>query len=225
VNAGPHSGPPPARPVASSVIMRILQVQHARFISRVFGGRRGLFWAAAALVAVSDQLTKHLFMVPDEASARAMVLVPGFLNLLKLPLSRGNLRAAFSWGPDWPVFYIVLTLLGLCLIGWLFVTTPPTRLRPYLALGLVCGGALGNLIDRIRFGVVRDFIDAHWMDWKHWPTFNIADAGICIGVGLLLLEAILQKEGNEAAAPEDSRAKGRQKGDAEPSAAKCSRTR
>jgi signal peptidase II len=64
-------------------------------------------------------------------------------------------------------------------------------LRPHLALGFVCGGALGNLIDRLAIGAVRDFIDLHWMDKANWPTFNLADAAICIGVGLLLLEALL----------------------------------
>ncbi len=57
-----------------------------------------------------------------------------------------------------------------------------------VAASLVVGGAAGNLIDRLRFGAVTDFIDLHWGE-AHWPTFNLADAAIVCGVGLLLLAA------------------------------------
>jgi signal peptidase II len=56
------------------------------------------------------------------------------------------------------------------------------------ALSLILGGAIGNLIDRVAYGYVIDFLDVHYQDW-HWPAFNIADSAICIGVGLMLLES------------------------------------
>jgi len=62
-----------------------------------------------------------------------------------------------------------------------------------LALGLVVGGAIGNIIDRMRYGAVADFLDLHIAGW-HWPAFNIADACISIGVALLLLESIIRKK-------------------------------
>lgn len=64
-----------------------------------------------------------------------------------------------------------------------------TRALPRVALGLVIGGALGNVIDRVTLGAVFDFLDFHVAGW-HWPAFNVADAAICVGVGLLLLDSL-----------------------------------
>ena len=58
-----------------------------------------------------------------------------------------------------------------------------------IALALVLGGAIGNLIDRIAYGYVIDFLDVYYLTW-HWPAFNIADSAICVGVGLMLLESL-----------------------------------
>ncbi len=57
-----------------------------------------------------------------------------------------------------------------------------------VALSLVLGGAVGNLIDRVAYGYVIDFLDVYYKDW-HWPAFNVADSAICLGVGLMLLES------------------------------------
>jgi signal peptidase II len=57
-----------------------------------------------------------------------------------------------------------------------------------VALALVLGGAIGNLIDRVAYGYVIDFLDVYYQDW-HWPAFNIADSAICVGVALMLLES------------------------------------
>jgi signal peptidase II len=59
-------------------------------------------------------------------------------------------------------------------------------------IGLVAGGAVGNVIDRLRLGAVTDFLDFHWSDW-HFATFNLADSGITVGVALLLLDALLNR--------------------------------
>lgn len=89
-------------------------------------------------------------------------------------------------GPDHAMFYVIATFVGLGLITWFFLTTSPKHTVPLLGLGLLAGGAIGNLFDRLAIGAVRDFIDLHWFDKAHWPTFNVADAGISIGVGLLV---------------------------------------
>ena len=129
-------------------------------------------------------------------------MIHGFVDLI----ARTNKRGLFSGGPDSPLFYIVLSILGLALVAYFFVTSPPERLRPHLGLGMLAGGALGNLIDRLCLGVVRDMIDAHWLDWAHWPTFNIADSAICIGIGLLLLEAFWpQAKGGAAKTAEQAK--------------------
>ncbi len=164
---------------------------------RIVGGRRNCFWLAATVVLALDQLTKYLFANP-EAGAYKITVVPLFLNLV----GHGtNPRGAFSLGPEGATFYIFATFLGLALIGWFFLTAHPNRLPLYVGLGCVGGGAMGNLIDRMILGAVRDFIDLHWMERAHWPIFNIADTGICLGVGLLLWETFRRadKDGPEQA--------------------------
>lgn len=157
-----------------------------RLGGRIFGGCRTYFWIVAAAVTASDQLTKHLFASTGTEPYGEIVIVPQFLRLVTRPL---NEHGMFSLGPQGALFYVIATAVGLGLIGYFFVTAQPDRLCPHIALGSVCGGALGNLVDRFAFGGVRDFIDLHWMDRVHWPTFNIADSAICVGVGLLLWEA------------------------------------
>jgi signal peptidase II len=63
-----------------------------------------------------------------------------------------------------------------------------------VALASVMGGAIGNLIDRVRFGYVVDFLDFHWRYQVHFPAFNVADSAICVGVGLLMID-LFKKEG------------------------------
>ena len=152
---------------------------------RILGPYRRWFWIAICAVTALDHLTKHMFAPPDGEPYR-IVLVPGFLNLVGRP---PNPYGAFSLGPSGASFYIAVTVAGLALIAWFFVTAPAGRRLPHVALGCVAGGALGNLMDRLILGAVRDFIDLHWFDRAHWPAFNIADAGICVGVALLIWEA------------------------------------
>jgi signal peptidase II len=84
----------------------------------------------------------------------------------------------------------------------LALRTPGERRRPLAALGLILGGAIGNLIDRVRFGSVVDFLDVY-IGSLHWPAFNLADSAICIGVSLLLLDMASQPAGNDAPAGHD----------------------
>jgi signal peptidase II len=86
-------------------------------------------------------------------------------------------------------------LLGLSLVVMIalviiYVRTPPERLLVRVGIALALGGALGNFVDRARFGYVIDFIDWHWQRTATWPTFNVADVAISVGMGLLLLESL-----------------------------------
>ena len=106
-----------------------------------------------------------------------------------------NYGAAFSFLSDaggwqrW--FFIVLTLVvSLVLLVWL-LRLPRREWRTGLSLGLIIGGAIGNLVDRVQLGYVVDFIDVYYQGW-HFPAFNVADSAITIGVTLLLLDGILQ---------------------------------
>jgi signal peptidase II len=72
-------------------------------------------------------------------------------------------------------------------------------------LPLVLGGAIGNYIDRLSRGFVVDFLEAHWYDQARWPSFNVADSAICIGVGLLVIDSFVRKEKKVTAAAEPAK--------------------
>jgi signal peptidase II len=95
-----------------------------------------------------------------------------------------------------PLFHVV-SLGAVILIGYYFTKlsgTDPKEKWALWGLSLVLGGALGNYIDRIARGFVVDFIQAHWKDQAYWPSFNVADMAICVGVGMLILDAFVRKE-------------------------------
>lgn len=145
--------------------------------------------SAALAVLCLDQLTKVLALqrlapgmpvdVVDGVFSLTLVMNPGlaFGMLGSMPTAWRWLVAVLSMGA-----LTVLTVLGARLLptgGWL------TR----LALGAIFGGAVGNLIDRGRFGGVVDFLDVHWRGY-HWPAFNVADSAISVGVALLALRIL-----------------------------------
>lgn len=106
-----------------------------------------------------------------------------------------NYGAAFSFLSDaggWQrwLFTVLSATVSVVLIVWV-LRLPRREWRVGLALGLVIGGALGNLADRVQLGYVIDFIDVHYRNW-HWPAFNVADSAITCGVALLLLDAFRQ---------------------------------
>ena len=95
-----------------------------------------------------------------------------------------NTGMAFSMGNGasiWVLVAIAVVMSG-SLLWWLLRARKPAEA---LGLGLAIGGALGNVVDRLRFGAVRDFIDLYWRDW-HWPAFNFADMAIVTGLGIVI---------------------------------------
>ncbi|MBI5508488.1 MAG: signal peptidase II [Deltaproteobacteria bacterium] len=115
----------------------------------------------------------------------------------------GFLSGSASWFRT-PFFLLVSVGAMIFIIHYVRKTTAEQRLLR-LALALVFGGALGNFIDRVRLGYVIDFIDWHWFDKATWPTFNIADSGISVGVALMVLEMMFSRtpksEPEQSAAP------------------------
>jgi len=106
-----------------------------------------------------------------------------------------NYGAAFSFlnnAGGWQrwFFVVLASIVSLVLLVWL-LRLPRREWRTGLSLGLIIGGAVGNLIDRIQLGYVVDFIDVYFRDW-HYPAFNVADSAITVGVVLLLLDSVLQ---------------------------------
>ena len=143
----------------------------------------GLFWPVLALVAAVDFSTKAI------ASARLMpqgMPHPVYGEWIRFTLVH-NPGAAFGlqMGPHSRWIFMVLTITALVILGRLYMSTRGGDILRTLSLALVCGGALGNLIDRVRspYGVV-DFIDIGFAD-SRWPTFNIADMAVSLGAFLL----------------------------------------
>lgn len=107
-----------------------------------------------------------------------------------------NPGAAFSFLANAPdsiraPFFITVSFLAILVILWILRGVALQQQLLVFALSLVCGGAIGNLIDRIRFEYVIDFIVWKWTDVYRWPTFNIADACIVVGVSLMIIEMII----------------------------------
>jgi signal peptidase II len=145
--------------------------------------RTGLFVFLALLIA--DQVTKAAVLA--HFVANPPVAVTSFFNLV-LVWNRGVSFGMFSSAPHWgPLALMGITVvISIVLCLWLWKETRPI---PRLAIWLILAGAMGNLIDRLRFGAVVDFLDFHVAGY-HWPAFNIADSSIVIGAGLLLLDGL-----------------------------------
>jgi len=148
----------------------------------------------SGLIIVLDQLTK--FWVVSALRLGQSIELTGFLNLVFVY----NPGAAFSFLSDaggWQRWFFIV--LAIAVSGWLTFlirSHAAERLLP-LAAALILGGALGNVIDRIRFGAVVDFVDVHAAGW-HFPAFNVADSAISVGVALLILQQLLFGEKDKA---------------------------
>jgi signal peptidase II len=100
-------------------------------------------------------------------------------------------------------FFHVVSLVAMGFILFMYVRLEPSQRLVRWALALVMGGALGNFVDRLLRGYVIDFIDWHWRNQPgmHWPTFNVADVAICVGVGLLLVDSFRTERPAEPVTP------------------------
>jgi signal peptidase II len=148
---------------------------------------RGL--AVAVAVAVLDQLSKAavLGFFSGQALGAHERITP-FFNLV-LTYNRGMSFGLFNNGAgvNALLFSLLAAVIVAVMVFWL------SRVESSLlavAIGLVIGGALGNVVDRIRFGAVVDFLDFYIGTW-HWPAFNVADSTICVGVAAMLLDGLL----------------------------------
>jgi signal peptidase II len=147
--------------------------------------------AVAIGVLVLDQVTKAIVestMTPYQT----IELLP-FLALTSVR-NTGAAFGVFAAAPAslrLPLFLGVTVIAIVALVSFLRRTSPA---QPWLvgALGGILGGAVGNLICRVRYGEVIDFIDAHWAD-LHWPTFNVADSAITVGVAIILLSGFQER--------------------------------
>jgi signal peptidase II len=152
----------------------------------------------AVVVLILDQLTKWFFfdwltgasfLAVDNGHLPRVpgIVVTEFFNLVTV-WNYGVSFGIFNRGSDSSAWLLVA--LALAITGFLgFWLARAENRRVALGLGLVIGGAIGNIVDRGRVGAVFDFLDFHVAGW-HWPAFNLADSAITIGVGLLLIDAL-----------------------------------
>lgn len=154
-----------------------------------------LLLSSAVPVLLLDQLSKWLVMKYLPSGA-AVQVIPGFFDLINIR----NRGAAFGFlnrsDIEWQFW---LFLLATIVAVWaIFTLLKGAKTWLCIGLGMILGGALGNLIDRLRFRAVVDFLDFYWRQW-HWPAFNIADTGICIGAFIACL-AVWRKNPHQDAA-------------------------
>jgi signal peptidase II len=149
----------------------------------------GWFGLAAAIV-LADQASKWAVLASFAPGER--VRITGFFNLV-LAFNKGAAFSFLAGAPGWQTpLFVAIALAAVVVVTALLLRSPGRRMFS-AALALILGGALGNVIDRLRFGQVVDFLDFHALG-LHWPAFNVADSAITVGAGLLIIESFLQRK-------------------------------
>ena len=151
---------------------------------------RGL--GTAAVVVILDQLSKAAILAFfGERVFGDREMVTSFFNLA-LTYNHGISFGLFNGvaGLNALGFSLVAAAIVAVLIYWL---SRASSLLLAVAIGLIIGGAVGNVIDRLRLGAVVDFLDFHY-GGLHWPAFNLADSAICVGVGVMLIDGLVRRE-------------------------------
>lgn len=151
---------------------------------------------AAGGLTLADQISKA-WVVSRFEPYEAKAVLANFLHVVHAR----NTGAAFGLlsrlNPEWVQPLLVATTVFAMVAILAYIHFLPRRGPAPFGLGLILGGAIGNLIDRARLGYVVDFLDVHWYN-HHWPAFNVADIGITVGVFLLILDMLYwsKEEGN-----------------------------
>ena len=152
-----------------------------------------IFFLTVITVTLLDQLTKA-FIQGTMSLHSSWTVIAGFLNITYVR----NPGAAFGFlsqaSPGFrAIFFVLVTILAIGMILYYLARTQTGQPWLVFALSLILSGALGNLIDRLRFGEVTDFIDVYWRSY-HWPAFNVADAAISVGAVLMILAMMRGEE-------------------------------
>jgi signal peptidase II len=152
-----------------------------------------IFFLTVTIVTLLDQLTKA-FIHATMSLYSSRVVIDGFLSITYVR----NPGAAFGFlahaSPFFrAIFFVLVTLLAIGMILYYLVKSRADQPGLVFALSLILSGALGNLIDRLRFGEVIDFIDVYFHS-HHWPAFNVADAAISVGAMIMILEMVKHRK-------------------------------
>ncbi|MBC2710801.1 MAG: signal peptidase II [Desulfosarcina sp.] len=150
------------------------------------------FTMIAGIVVVLDQITK-LLVLAKMPLFHSIAVIPGFFNLTHIRNPGGAFGFMASGSQEIRnLLFIGVSAIAMGLIVYFYRSTPKTY--PYLAsaLAMIFGGAVGNLIDRLRFGEVVDFLDVY-VGTYHWPAFNVADSAITVGITIFIIHVMLGK--------------------------------
>lgn len=152
-----------------------------------------MFVLGAAVIIALDQITKSAVMARFSLH-ETLTVIPGLFNLVYVM----NPGAAFGFLADASptfryVFFVGVTIAAAGLIVYYLVKSNPRNRLLAGSLTLIFGGAVGNLIDRIRFGAVVDFLDVY-LGASHWPAFNVADSAITVGAILMIWEMLRNRK-------------------------------
>lgn len=153
----------------------------------------GLF--AALAVIIIDQISKY-YVMADLLSGRGIIMVTDYFNIVRA----WNTGVSFSMFNDMgSAGIVILSLVAAAIVGGLLVWLYKEKSRALqLALGMIIGGAVGNVIDRVRLGAVFDFLDFH-VAGSHWPAFNAADSFICIGAAIIIVHSMIYHKNEKKA--------------------------
>lgn len=148
------------------------------------------FYLIALGIILLDRATK-LVIIQTLRLGQGIPVIPGFFDIVFVlnPGAAFGLLATLSDEVRNPLF-ILISILAVVLIVFYHTRYLRSHRLVSVALGLVLGGAVGNLIDRLRYGMVVDFLDVHAGPY-HWPAFNVADSAISVGVSLMILDMLL----------------------------------
>jgi signal peptidase II len=147
---------------------------------------------AALITAAADQYTKSL-VVARMALFEARAVLVDWFHIVHVRNTGVAFGLFAGLDPDWMTPILVTATILAAAAVLFYIHHFPGRGPAPLGLGLILGGAVGNLVDRARYGYVVDFLDVHWRH-HHWPAFNVADIGLTAGIALLLLDAFFPSE-------------------------------
>lgn len=147
--------------------------------------------AVAALVALADQISKHLVMA-RLAEGQSWDVVPWLAPIFRITHVT-NTGAVFGLFRGWGDFFMIVAVVVIVAIVVYYHQIPDGQRLMRAALGLQLGGAIGNLVDRLRQGSVVDFIDLNFWPLHEWPVFNLADGSLVAGATLLAVLMIWEE--------------------------------
>jgi signal peptidase II len=158
---------------------------------------RRLGFLLAVLVFAADQFAKYMVAIPFGLKERGQIVITSFFNLTWVEnygVSLGMLTASGNTGR-----WLLVGLTALISVGVTVWLWRERNTQDAFGLGLVLGGAMGNIVDRVRFSHVVDFADLHFGEFRPFLVFNVADAAITIGVLILLFRALLVRDKTKVA--------------------------